>query len=248
MNTDRLAKVRGGQGGARAFTLIELLVIFALMAMMLLMMGPAFVTVRDKARELQCLNNTRNLAIAHTIYSIEHNDQLVPHAVWRPPHNGALVPTVNMTFWPDLLQTYVGDDRIFRCPCMHCDSERGIGYGMNLQVAGAFLVQSETYATHLTEIQHPSQTVLFADAAFVTRTTMTRPIHEWQEDATRPRGCWTLRTPSDSLWHFAPARLMLRHHGRANNAFVDGHAETLTPVQLGYGLPLGHPKNWWDRH
>jgi prepilin-type processing-associated H-X9-DG protein len=248
MNTDRLAKVRGGQGGTRAFTLIELLVIFALMAMMLSMMGPAFVTVRDKARELQCLNNTRNLAIAHTIYSIEHNDQLVPHAVWRPPHNGALVPTVNMTFWPDLLQTYVGDDRIFRCPCMHCDSERGIGYGMNLQVAGAFLVQSETYATHLTEIQHPSQTVLFADAAFVTRTTMTRPIHEWQEDATRPRGCWTLRTPSDSLWHFAPARLMLRHHGRANNAFVDGHAETLTPVQLGYGLPLGHPKNWWDRH
>jgi prepilin-type processing-associated H-X9-DG protein len=248
MNTDRLAKVRGGQGGARAFTLIELLVIFALMAMMLLMMGPAFVTVRDKARELQCLNNTRNLAIAHTIYSIEHNDQLVPHAVWRPPHNGALVPTVNMTFWPDLLQTYVGDDRIFRCPCMHCDSERGIGYGMNLQVAGAFLVQSETYATHLTEIQHPSQTVLFADAAFVTRTTMTRPIHEWQEDATRPRGCWTLRTPSDSLWHFAPARLMPRHHGRANAAFVDGHAETLTPVQLGYGLPLGHPKNWWDRH
>jgi prepilin-type processing-associated H-X9-DG protein len=248
MNTDRLAKVRGGQGGARAFTLIELLVIFALMAMMLLMMGPAFVTVRDKARELQCLNNTRNLAIAHTIYSIEHNDQLVPHAVWRPPHNGALVPTVNMTFWPDLLQTYVGDDRIFRCPCMHCDSERGIGYGMNLQVAGAFLVQSETYATHLTEIQHPSQTVLFADAAFVTRATMNRPLREWQEDASRPWGCWTLRTPSDSLWHFAPARLMPRHHGRANAAFVDGHAETLTPVQLGYGLPLGHPKNWWDRH
>jgi prepilin-type N-terminal cleavage/methylation domain-containing protein len=35
MNTDRLAKVRGGQGGTRAFTLIELLVIMALMAMML---------------------------------------------------------------------------------------------------------------------------------------------------------------------------------------------------------------------
>jgi prepilin-type processing-associated H-X9-DG protein len=41
---------------------------------------------------------------------------------------------------------------------------------------------------------------------------------------------------------------MPRHHGRANAAFVDGHAERLTPVQLGYGLPLGHPKNWWDRH
>ena len=58
MNTDRLAKVRGGQGGTRAFTLIELLVIFALMAMMLSMMGPAFVKARDKARELQCLTTS----------------------------------------------------------------------------------------------------------------------------------------------------------------------------------------------
>ena len=113
MITDRLVKVRGPQGGTQAFTLIELLVIFAL-----LMMGLAFV----KARELQCLNNVRNLGIAHTLYAADHNDQLVPHSVWRPPHNVALVPTVNMTFWPDLLQTYVGDNRIFACPCMHCDS------------------------------------------------------------------------------------------------------------------------------
>lgn len=248
MITDRFTKVREGQGGTQAFTLIELLVIFAMMAMILSMMGPAFVKVRDKARELQCLNNVRNLGIAHTLYAADHNDQLVPHSVWRPPHNGALVPTVNMTFWPDLLQTYVGDDRIFACPCMHCDSGRGIGYGMNLQASGAFLVQSETYAVNSMEIQRPSQTVLFADAAFVTRATMNRPLREWQEDASRPWGCWTLRTPSDPLWHFAPARLMLRHHGRANAAFVDGHAETLTSSQLGYGLPLGHPKNCWDRH
>ena len=209
MITDRFTKVREGQGGTQAFTLIELLVIFAMMAMILSMMGPAFVKVRDKARELQCLNNVRNLGIAHTLYAADHNDQLVPHSVWRPPHNGALVPTVNMTFWPDLLQTY---------------------------------------AVNSMEIQRPSQTVLFADAAFVTRATMNRPLREWQEDSSRPWGCWTLRTPSDPLWHFAPARLMPRHHGRANAAFVDGHAETLTPVQLGYGLPLGHPKNWWDRH
>jgi prepilin-type processing-associated H-X9-DG protein len=248
MNTGRLTKVRGGQGGARAFTLIELLVIMALMAMMLSMMGPAFVKVRDKARELQCLNNVRNLAIAHTIYSGDHDDQLVPHAVRRPPHSGALVPAEGMTFWPDLLQNYVGDDRIFRCPCMHCDSERAIGYGMNLKIAGAFLVQSETYAPHHSEIQSPMRTVLFADAAFVTRATMNRPIGEWQEDASHPWGCWTLRAPADSLWRFAPSRLMPRHQGRANAAFVDGHAETLTPAQLGYGLPLGHPKNWWDRH
>ena len=46
MITDRFTKVREGQGGTQAFTLIELLVIFALMAMMLSMMGPAFVKVQ----------------------------------------------------------------------------------------------------------------------------------------------------------------------------------------------------------
>ncbi len=248
MNTGRFAKVRGGRGGTRAFTLIELLVIFALMGMMLAMLGPALAKVRDKARELQCLNNTRNLAIAHTLYSGDHDDQLVPHAVWRPPRPGALVPTMHMTFWPDLLQTYVGDDRIFRCPCMHCSSERAIGYGMNLELAGAFLVQSETFAPHQSEIQFPARTVLFADSAFVTRETMRRPIHEWMEDAIRPRGCWTLRIPSDPMWQLFPARLMPRHHGRANAAFVDGHAEALTPVQLGYGLPARHSGNLWDRY
>ena len=92
---------------------------------------------------------------------------------------------------------------------------------MNLQVSGAFLVQSETYAVNSMEIKRPSQTVLFADAAFVTRATMNHPLRQWQEDASRSRGCWTLRTPSDSLWHIALARLMPRHHGCANAAFVD---------------------------
>lgn len=248
MNTGRFAKVRGGRGGTRAFTLIELLVIFALMAMMLSMMGPAMVKVRDKARELQCLNNTRNLAIAHVLYSADHHDRLVPHAVWRPARPGALVPARDMTFWPDLLQSYVGDDRIFRCPCMHCPSEPAIGYGMNLSLAGAFLVQSESYSPHQSEIAVPARTILFADAAFVTAQTMHRPVHEWQEDPARPRGCWTLRAPGDPLWQLAPARLMPRHHGRANAAFVDGHAETVTPEQTGYGLPKGHANNLWDRY
>ena len=34
---------------------------------------------------------------------------------------------------------YVGDRRVYQSPCMKCDPDRGIGYGMNLSVAGRLL-------------------------------------------------------------------------------------------------------------
>ena len=68
------------------------------------------------------------------------------------------------------------------------------------------------------------------------------------------RGGTQAITLIERLVIFALMAMMLSMMGpafvkvRANAAFVDGHAETLTPGQLGYGLPLGHPKNCWDRH
>ena len=68
MITDRISTGRGradGKRRARAFTLIELLVVIALLGVLFSMTGPALVKARNKARELQCLNNVRNLSIAH---------------------------------------------------------------------------------------------------------------------------------------------------------------------------------------
>ncbi len=251
MIADRILTGRGRADGkwyARAFTLIELLVVIALLGILFSMTGPALVKVRNKARELQCLNNVRNISIAHSLYSSDHNDRLVPHAVFRNPPFGALVPNAQMTFWPDLLQPYVGDERTFRCPCMKCDPEAGMGYGMNLTVTGAFLIRSETFALNETKIRNPGQTILFGDAAFVTRQTMFLPPIQWEEDTTQPIGTWTIRSPVDPLWNLVPTRLIPRHNGRANVGYVDGHVESLNIEELGYDKPLGHPKNWWDRH
>jgi len=232
----------------RAFTLVELLVIIALLGVLFSMMAPVMAKAMSKARDVYCLNNLRNISVAQILFSHDHDDHLTPHAINRKPSTNAIVPNSKMTMWPDLLETYVGDRRAFRCPCMKCDLDRGMGFGMNLGVAGKFIVESEAQAPHASQISNPARAIYFADAAFITPETMSRPMNKWQEDTSKPLGSWTIRTPTDRFWNWVPTRVIPRHEDRANVGFVDGHVESLSVRQLGFGSLVGHPENLWDRY
>lgn len=105
-----------GFGLALAGTIVS--AVFVLMIpIFAAMLLPALAAAKQKALEINCINNEKQLALAVRMYASIHNDQF-PHAAT----------------WCDDIKANVGSEKVFRCPAVVADDR--CDYAFNAKLDG----------------------------------------------------------------------------------------------------------------
>jgi prepilin-type N-terminal cleavage/methylation domain-containing protein len=113
---------------SRAFTLIELLVVIAIIAILAAILFPVFAQAREKARQIACLSNMKQIGLGLYQY-IQDNDERYPNGlpVINPINGGtdAREPI------DSIIDPYIKSDRVWACPSDHAPRVATVGAGLS---------------------------------------------------------------------------------------------------------------------
>jgi prepilin-type processing-associated H-X9-DG protein/prepilin-type N-terminal cleavage/methylation domain-containing protein len=217
----------------RAFSLIELMTVVGIIGVLIALLLPSLMKVRESARSLQCLSTLRSLGIAFQSYAAEQKGYLpYPTTQLFPP------PTDQRFLWFNAVDPYlqaninqqenrtgIAATRTYKSfkQCFVWDNFEGdVGVGDQSTKESARTYKMNTHlrrpnpAGHakVTDVRRSSEFVMLGDGISLDSTGPT--VSQWESQQF-----------SMEVNDLTEANPSLRHQRAANILFVDGHASTV---------------------
>jgi prepilin-type N-terminal cleavage/methylation domain-containing protein/prepilin-type processing-associated H-X9-DG protein len=204
------------------FTLIELLIVLAILSLLLALLFPVFARAREKANQVTCASNLRQIGLA-TMQYLQDNDETIFPRTYDDAVGGRVEWSFYITPGPNrtidrsrgMLGSYLRNNAVWVCPSANLKllgtsiASPYPTYGFNAALTSSRLHPARTTA----QVEMPAETLFAADSA-------------------RPN----IIVPGvmEAPYLFAPSReepfVCGRHSGLAEVLWFDGHVNARKPV------------------